>query len=210
MKPSKRWILFAGAFCLLVLSGINGPGTQLPPAVGDTVSLPALEAVGETQFHQERYQNRNLLLFVSTKDSAEQSKQWGAAIGPNFANKIARWNDDHGQKVLVVPVLDSTVDILSYLPKWALEFLVRQLGGSDRDAVLIDSEGAIRGLFQPISSHDTLLVLLGPNFTLQTFVIGEPSQTAEARLISALNADVAVSVPTSGRQIPAALSPGSR
>jgi len=168
--------------------------------LGDVLNLPDLDTVGEIQFRSKDYEHRNLLFFVSTKESADQSKRWGDVIGPNFVNKIARWNDDHGQKVLVVPVLDSSVDILSYLPKWGLKFLISRLGGSDRDAILLDYEGIIRGQFRPISNDDTLLVLLGPDFKLQAFAVGGPVPASQGRLIAAINADVgAGALPSAGQ-----------
>lgn len=188
MKIGLRLTLFVGTLCYLAIA--EGLTAQSRLTLGDVLNLPDLEPVGEVQFRSKNYQHRNLLFFVSTKESAEQSKRWGAVIGPKFVNKIARWNHDHDQKVLVVPVLDGSVDALSYLPKWALKFLVSQLGGSDRNAILLDYEGTIRGQFQPISNDDTLLVLLGPDFKLQAFAIGAPSPAAQARLISALSTDV--------------------
>ena len=189
MKIRLRWTLLFGVLGLLV-SFKAFTKEELQPALGDVFDLSSLEPVGDFPFRANDFDQRNLLLFISTKESADQSKRWGEVIGPNFENKIARWNNDHGQKVLVIPVLDSSVDKLSYLPNWALKFLVRQLGGSDPDAVLLDYEGIIRRRFGPIPNDDSLLVLLGPHFKLQAFAIGEPTPIAQARILAALYADV--------------------
>ena len=160
------------------------------PSLSGVLTIPTMECVGHSQFPQDNLKNRTLLIFVTTRESAEQSKHWGNVIGPRYVNKLARWNHDHGQKVLVVPVLDTSAGTTSYLPGWALKFLIKRLGGEDRDAVLLDSAGVIRNQFQPISLNQTLLLLLAPNSKLLAYSIGDYSPDKGKTLLAAIDSAV--------------------
>jgi hypothetical protein len=160
------------------------------PSLSVVLKIPMMECVGDSQFPQGNLKNRTLLIFVTTRESADQSKHWGDVIGPRYVNKLARWNHDHGQKVLVVPVLDTSSGTTSYLPGWALKFLIKQLGGEDHDAVLLDSAGVIRSQFQPISSNQTLLVLVAPESKLLAYSIGDYSPKNAKPLLAAIDSAV--------------------
>ena len=193
-----KTIILLGLFLLLGLR--YGLASRLNTS--EHVYLPTMECVGESEFPQDDFKNRNLLIFAATKESAEQSKHWGNVIGPRYVNRIARWNNDHGQKVLVVPVLDASSGMISYLPSWALKFLIKRLGGDDRDAILLDLTGSIRNQFQPISSSETLLILLGPNSKLQAYSIGDYSPDNATALIAAIDFDVGSQGSSGTRLVP--------
>ena len=170
-------------FCL-------GYGFAVRPISSGVLTIPTMECVGHSQFPQDNLKNRTLLIFATTQESAEESKHWGNVIGPRYVNKLARWNHDHGQKVLVVPVLDTSAGTTSYLPGWALKFLIKRLGGEDHDAVLLDSAGVIRNQFQPISLNQTLLLLLAPNSKLLAYSIGDYSPDKGKTLLAAIDSAV--------------------
>jgi hypothetical protein len=160
------------------------------PSLSGVLTIPAMECVGNSQFPQDNLKNRTLLIFATTQESAQQSKHWGNVIGRRYVNKLARWNHDSGQKVLVVPVLDVSSGKTSYVPGWALRFLIRQLGGEDHDAILLDSAGVIRNQFQPISSSQTLLLLLAPHSKLLAYSIGDYSPERGKPFLAAIDSAV--------------------
>lgn len=159
-----------------------------PSVPTDYLTIPIMESIGRSSFPQQRLKSRNLLIFAASRESAQQSRRWGNAIEPRYGTRIARWNEDHGQRVLVVPVLDTSYGMLSLMPRWSVKFLVKQLAGSEeRDAVFIDSAGTIRRQFQPTPSSEALLILLGPNFKVRSYAIGEYSPANAAKLFAAID-----------------------
>jgi len=147
-----------------------------------------MESVEGTTFALNQFKNRWLLIFASSRESADQSKHWGKAIADRYKERIAGWNKDQGQRVLVVAALDTSSGVLDHLPRWATKFLVRNLtDGDERVAVLLDRAGVIRNQVQPPFPSDAVLLLLGPDAKLESYVVGDYSPESAAKFFAAID-----------------------
>ncbi len=186
-SQSRRW-RFVVAAILLILFWVPPLKAATPLIVGRPFAFPPMESVEGTTFDLDQFKSRWLLIFASSRDSADQSKRWGKAIANRYKKRIAGWNKDQGQRVLVVAALDTSSGVLDHLPLWATKFLVRNLSdGDERVAVLIDRAGVIRNQVQPPLPSDAVLILLGPDAKLETYVVGDYSPESAAKLFAAID-----------------------
>lgn len=90
--------------------------------------------------------------------------------------------------MLVVAALDTSSGVLDHLPRWATKFLVRNLSdGDERVAVLLDRAGVIRNQVQPPFPSDAVLLLLGPDAKLESYVVGDYSPESAAKFFAAID-----------------------
>ncbi len=179
---------------LLALSIFHGLRVAVAAELklGESFSIPSMESVGDTSFDRDQFKKRWLLFFASSRDSADESKRWGKAVAGRYKTAIAGWDKDRGQRVLVVPVLDTSSGLLDDLPLWATKFMVKNLGGGDeRAGVLIDRTGEIRSQVQPLSPSDAVIVLVSPDDKLEAYAVGDYSPESAAKLFAVIDSALA-------------------
>src|SRR3990172_10236509 len=81
-------------------------GAAAGPALtkGSHLDLSGMHDVAGREF---RTPGRHaLLIFSSSRQNADQTRRWGKAIGDRYGDNIARWDEEKGEPILTLPVLD--------------------------------------------------------------------------------------------------------
>lgn len=161
-------------------------GAAAGPALtkGSHLDLSGMHDVAGREF---RTPGRHaLLIFSSSRQNADQTRRWGKAIGDRYGDNIARWDEEKGEPILTVPVLDLSRKPW-LVPKGLVAKMVKLMGGDDE--VLLDWQGELgKKIGAPIDQAAVLLV--GPDSKVQAIAIGEYSASAAPTLFAAIDANI--------------------
>jgi len=127
-----------------------------------------------------------LLIFSSSRQNADQTRRWGNAISDRYGDNVARWDEEKGEPILIVPVLDLSRKP-RIVPKSLVAKMVKLMGGDDE--VLLDWNGELgKKIGAPIDQAAVLLV--GADSKVQAIAIGDYSAAAAPPLFAAIDANI--------------------
>lgn len=174
-------LAFAMAF-LLVGSAAADPALK----IGSYVDLSGMQDVAGREFRASELPGRAFLVFSSSRKNADQSRRWGDAVGARYGGNLAKWDEERGQPVLVVPLADLS-NKPWMVPQAVVSKMVTMLGGGDD--VLMDWTGTLsKRVAAP--SDQAAVILIGPDSRVQAIATGEYSPSAAKALFAAIDADV--------------------
>jgi hypothetical protein len=151
---------------------------------GSPLDLSGMPSVGGQNFQAAALPNRTFLVFSSNRKNADQTRQWGDMIGHRYGAKLAQWNQQSGQPILIVPVLD--LSGMRFMPQSVVGGMVKMMGGGND--VLLDWKGVLsQKLGTP--SDEAAVVVIGPDSRVQAIATGAYSPAAATALFAALDAD---------------------
>jgi len=179
----RNWLLLhsLGA-AMMLLASVASADPALKP--GSPLDLSGMPSVGGGKFEASALPHRAFLVFASNRQNADQTRRWGDAIGARFKDKLAKWTEERGEPILIVPVLD--LSSARFMPQSVVAGLVKMMGGGND--VLLDWKGVVSQQVGAPSS-DAAVILIGPDLKVQSIVTGEYSPAAATPLFAALEAD---------------------
>jgi len=154
--------------------------------VGSYVDLSGMRDVAGREFRTSMLPGRAFLVFNSNRKSADQSRRWGDAVSARYGDNLAKWDEERGQPVLVVPVADLS-NKPWMVPQGVVSKMVKMLGGGDD--VLMDWNGTISKKVAAPSGQPAV-ILIGPDSRVQAIATGDYSPSAATALFAAIDADV--------------------
>ncbi len=175
-------------FALLVLAPIFAMvgAAAAGPALtkGSHLDLSGMHDVAGREFRTPI--RHALLIFSSSRQNADQTRRWGNAISDRYGDNVARWDEEKGEPILIVPVLDLSRKP-RMVPKGLVAKMVKLMGGDDE--VLLDWQGDLaKKIGAPIDQAAVLLV--GPDSKVQAIAIGDYSASSAPALFSAMDAQI--------------------
>jgi hypothetical protein len=178
----KRLGIHSLALAIILVTSIAGADPALQP--GSALDLSGMPSVGGRNFDASALPHSAFLVFASSRQNADQTRRWGDAIGARFKDKLAKWTEEHGQPISIVPVLD--LSSARFMPQSVVAAVVKMMGGGND--VLLDWKGFVSQKVGAPSS-EAAVILTGPDLKVQSIVTGEYSPAAAAPLFAALEAD---------------------
>jgi len=168
---------------VLMTAGLAAADPTL--TTGSTLDLSGMPSVGGTEFQAAKLPHRAFLVFSSNRKNADQTRRWGNAIGDHFKGKLAKWTEEHGEPILIVPVLE--LSGARFMPSSVVAKTVKLMGGGDD--VLLDWKGMVS---QKVGAPPTeaAVIVIGPDLKVQAIVKGDYSPAAAKPLFAALAADI--------------------
>lgn len=175
-------LLFLVPMFALVGAAADGPGLTK----GSHLDLSGMHDVAGREFRTPV--RHALLIFSSSRQNADQTRRWGKAISDRYGDNIARWDEEKGEPILIVPVLDLSGKP-RMVPKGLVAKMVKLMGGDDE--VLLDWNGELgKKIGAPIDEAAVLLV--GPDSKVQAITIGDYSASAAPPLFAAMDAQISL------------------
>ncbi len=180
-KRSRRFaLLVLVAIFAIIGAAVAGPALTK----GGHLELSGMHDVAGREFRTPI--RRALLIFSSSRQNADQTRRWGDAISDRYGDNVARWDEEKGEPILIVPVLDLSRKPL-LVPETLVAKMVRLMGGGDE--VLLDWRGDLgKKIGAPIDHAAVLLV--GPDSRVQAIAIGDYSASSAQPLFSAIDAQI--------------------
>jgi len=182
MRQKPRSFLLLALATVLVMIQSAAADPVLKP--GSTLDLSGMPSVGGQNFQAAALPNRTFLVFSSNRKNADQTRQWGDMIGHRYGAKLAKWTEQQGQPILIVPVLDSSS--MRFMPQSVVSGIVKMMGGGND--VLLDWKGALSEKVGA-PSDDAAVIAIGPDLRVQAIATGAYSPDAATALFAALDAD---------------------
>jgi len=175
-------------FALLVLVAIFAMvgAAAAGPALtkGSHLDLSGMHDVAGREFRTPM--RHALLIFSSSRQNADQTRRWGNAISDRYGDDVARWDEEKGEPILIVPVLDLSRKP-RIVPQGLVAKMVKLMGGDDE--VLLDWQGELgKKIGAPIDQ--AAVILVGPDSRVQAIAIGEYSPSAAPPLFAAMDAQI--------------------
>jgi len=153
---------------------------------GSPLDLSGMHDVAGREFRASALPHRAFLVFSSSKKTADQSRRWGDAVSARYGDNLAKWDEERGQAVLVVPVADLSSKPWM-VPQAVVSKMVKLLGGGDE--VLLDWKGTLsKRVAAP--PDQAAVILIGPDSRVQAIATGEYSPSAAEALFAAIDADL--------------------
>jgi len=171
------------AMVLLLASSAAADSTL---KTGSPLDLSGMPAVAGREFRASELPHRAFLVFSSNRRNADQTRRWGDAIGHRFGDNLAQWDQEQGQPILIVPVLDLS-RAPRLMPQSLIVSMVKLMGGGSE--VLLDWKGELSSKIGA-PSHQAAVIVIGPDSRVQAIVTGEYSPSAATALFAAIDADV--------------------
>lgn len=180
-RRSRRFALLV-LVAIFAMVGAAAAGPALTK--GGHLDLSGMHDVAGREFRTPI--RHALLIFSSSRQNADQTRRWGDAISDRYGDNVARWDEEKGEPILIVPVLD-----LSRKPRMVPESLVAKMVKlmSGDDEVLLDWQGELgKKIGVPIDQAAVLLV--GPDSKVQAIAIGDYSASSAPPLFAAMDAQI--------------------
>jgi hypothetical protein len=154
--------------------------------IGSRLDLSGMHDVAGREFRAAALPGRALLVFSSNRKNADPSRRWGDAISRRYGDNLAQWDQEQGQPILIVPVLDLN-NKPWMVPQAVVAKMVKMLGGGDE--VLLDWKGTLsKRVAAP--SDQAAVILIGPDSRVQAIATGDYSPSAATELFAAIDADL--------------------
>jgi len=184
-QTRRRLALYPLALAMvLLLAGAAAADPALK--TGSLLDLSGMHDVAGREFRASEFPRCAFLVFSSSKKSADQSRRWGDAVSARYGDNLAKWDEQRGQPVLVVPVADLSKKPWM-VPQTVVAKMVKLLGGGDE--VLLDWKGTLsKRVAAP--SDQAAVILIGPDSRVQAIASGEYSPSAATALFAAIDADL--------------------
>ncbi len=176
---------------MLLLLPVGVAATQSLLQPGGYLSVSGLRDVGGREFHSSELTPHALLIFSSSRETADQSRRWGDAVAKRYRERVGTWDAKPQPPLLVVPVLDLS-GMPWIVPKGLIPSMVKLLGGGDN--VLLDWKGALnKTIGSP--TPQAAVVLVGPDSKVRALTVGDYSPSAAGPLFAAIDAQIARQAP---------------
>ncbi len=174
-------------FALAAILLIAGAAAADPALKSGTpLDLSGMLSVGGREFRAAEFAHRAFLVFSSNRRNADPSRRWGDALGDRFGDNLAKWDEERGEPILIVPVLDLS-GASSLMPKSLVANMIKLMGGGN--GVLLDWKGDVSHRIGAPSDR-AALILIGPDLRVQALVTGDYSPPAATDLFAAIDADL--------------------
>jgi hypothetical protein len=184
-QPRRRMLLHPFALAaMLFIAGAAAADPALKP--GTPLDLSGMLSVGGREFRASEFAHRAFLVFSSNRRNADSSRRWGDALGDRFGDNLAKWDEERGEPILIVPVLDLS-GASSLMPKSLVANMIKLMGGGN--GVLLDWKGDVSHKIGA-PSDQAALILIGPDLRVQALVTGDYSPPAAKDLFAAIDADI--------------------